>query len=213
MGRRNRTFIPKLFIKRPFDFVVALIGLVILSPAMLLISCASLFLMPGGSIFYRQKRVGRDGKTFVLIKFRTMYVDLKESTVTVKGDKNITKFGAFLRKTKLDELPELWNVLTGEMSLVGPRPDVAEYMNRLVGSDRKILTIRPGITGPATLKYAKEEDLLANQLDPITFNDEVIFPDKVRMNLDYIENWSFGLDLKILFQTIFARNTNEWQKN
>ena len=129
-----------------------------------------------------------------------------KTTVTTKNDARITKWGMFFRKTKLDELPSLWNVLMGDMSLVGPRPDVPGYADKLVGKDRRILELRPGITGPATLKYANEEELLANVDDPIKYNDEIIFPDKVKINLEYLDNWSLGLDIKIIFRTIFRSN-------
>ena len=129
------------------------------------------------------------------------------NSITVAGENRITPVGRFLRKYKLDELPELWNVLIGEMSLVGPRPDVPGYADNLMGDDRRILNFRPGITGAATLKYAKEEELLALQPDPVTYNDEVIFPDKVRINLNYIDKWSFGLDIRIIFVTVFAKNS------
>ena len=125
------------------------------------------------------------------------------STVTARGDARITKIGEFLRKYKLDELPELWNVIKGEMSLVGPRPDVPGYADKLVGKDRDVLKLRPGITGAASLKYANEEEILASKENPQKYNDEVIFPDKVKVNLDYYENQSFWLDIKIIFATIF----------
>ena len=129
----------------------------------------------------------------------------QESTITAtaRGDVRITKIGAFLRKYKLDELPELWNVIKGEMSLVGPRPDVPGYADKLVGKDRNILKLRPGITGTASLKYANEEEILSAQENPQKYNDEVIFPDKVKVNLDYYENQSLWLDIKIIFATIF----------
>ena len=129
-----------------------------------------------------------------------------DTTVTTKNDIRITKWGHFFRRTKLDELPSLWNVLKGDMSLVGPRPDVPGYADKLTGDNRRILQLRPGITGPATLKYANEEQLLANVDDPVKYNDEVIFPDKVRINLEYLDNWSLWLDIKIIIRTIFRTN-------
>ena len=129
-----------------------------------------------------------------------------QTTVTTINDTRITKWGSFFRKTKLDELPSLWNVLQGDMSLVGPRPDVPGYADKLEGSDRRILELRPGITGPATLKYANEEQLLASIDDPIKYNDEVIFPDKVKINLEYLDNWSLWGDSKIIFRTVFRMN-------
>jgi len=133
-----------------------------------------------------------------------MRVDTKNtSTITTAQDARITRLGAFFRRTKLDELPQLWNVLKGEMSFVGPRPDVPSYVDYLQGEDRMILSVRPGITGPATLKYRNEEELLAQQTDPETYNREVIFPDKVRLNRQYVENYSFWADLAYIWQTIF----------
>ena len=129
-----------------------------------------------------------------------------DTKITTKDDKRITKWGKFFRRTKLDELPTLWNVLKGDMSLVGPRPDVPGYADKLEGLDRRILELRPGITGPATLKYANEEQLLARIDDPEKYNDEVIFSDKVKMNLDYLDNWNLLMDIKIIFKTIFRSN-------
>jgi len=190
-------------IKRFFDFFVSLIGLIFLSLVLVLIAI-SIKLGSKGTIFFRQKRVGKDGKIFTLVKFRTMMANQNSNnTATAKGDCRITKIGAFLRKYKLDELPELWNVLKGEMSLVGPRPDVPGYADSLKGMDRNILKLRPGITGISSLKYANEEEILASQEDPQKYNDEVIFPDKVKVNLEYYENQTLWLDIKIIFATIF----------
>jgi lipopolysaccharide/colanic/teichoic acid biosynthesis glycosyltransferase len=132
-----------------------------------------------------------------------MRPDHQGSTISVKGEKRITPLGAFLRKHKFDELPELWNVVCGDMSLVGPRPDMPGYANQLVGEEKLILKLRPGITGPASLKYANEEELLAGVADPVKYNDEIIWPDKVRINLDYYYNRSFLGDMLIIFKTIF----------
>ena len=193
-------------IKRFFDLTFSLIGILILFPLMLLISLV-IKLDSKGPIFFIQNRVGKDGKLFAMIKFRSMSVfQTSKSTVSVKGDIRITKVGAFIRKYKLDELPELWNVLLGQMSIVGPRPDVKGYADELKGEDRKILNLRPGITGPASLKYANEEELLSYQENPEVYNKEVIFPDKVRINLDYYYNQNLILDLKIIFATIFRTN-------
>ncbi|MDB2674919.1 sugar transferase [Flavobacteriales bacterium] len=193
-------------LKRLFDFMSSLIGLVLLFPLMLIISIL-IKLDSIGPVFFKQKRVGKDGKLFTMIKFRSMSVVQKsKSTVSVKGDARITKIGAFLRKFKLDELPELWNVLIGQMSLVGPRPDVEGFADELKGDDRLILELRPGITGPASLKYANEEELLSQQSNPEKYNKEVIFPDKVRINLDYYRKQNLILDLKIIFATIFRTN-------
>lgn len=144
----------------------------------------------------------------MVCKFRTMCVSHNDpSSVTVKGDSRITRVGRFLRRFKLDEFPQLWNVLLGEMSLVGPRPDVTAYYEGLEGHERRILELRPGIAGPATLKYANEEAILAAQADPIRYNDEVIFPDKVRLNLAYLENMTFRGDIRWIWKTIAASFT------
>ena len=189
--------------KRLFDFCSSLIGLIVLMPVLILISIA-IKISSSGPVLFCQKRVRKDGKLFTLIKFRSMTVQQESnSTATVRGDVRITKIGVFLRKYKLDELPELWNVIKGEMSLVGPRPDVPGYADKLVGKDRNVLKLRPGITGTASLKYANEEEILATQDNPQKYNDEVIFPDKVKVNLDYYENQSLWLDIKIIFATIF----------
>jgi lipopolysaccharide/colanic/teichoic acid biosynthesis glycosyltransferase len=190
-------------IKRTFDLCSSFMGLIILFPLLIFISLA-IKLGSSGPIFFSQKRVGKDGRLFTLVKFRSMTVQQDSSnTATARGDVRITKIGAFLRKYKLDELPELWNVVMGEMSLVGPRPDVPGYADSLKGTDRNMLKLRPGITGTASLKYANEEEILAAQEDPQKYNDEVIFPDKVKVNLEYYENQSLWLDIKIIFATIF----------
>jgi len=190
-------------IKRIFDFSSSLLGLVILFPLLILISFA-IKIGSSGPILFSQKRVGKDRKQFILIKFRSMMINQESNnTATAKGDDRITTIGVFLRKYKLDELPELWNVLKGEMSLVGPRPDVPGYADNLKGEDRKILKLRPGITGTASLKYVNEEEILSAQDDPQKYNDEVIFPDKVKVNLEYYKNQSLWLDIKIIFATIF----------
>jgi lipopolysaccharide/colanic/teichoic acid biosynthesis glycosyltransferase len=193
------------FIKRSFDLIVSFIGLMLLWPAML-ITAIIVKLTSGGEAFFRQKRVGRYGKIFEFYKFRTMHTrKSSSSSVTVLGDSRVTPFGTFLRGWKLDELPQLWNVLKGEMSFVGPRPDVQGYADQLKGYDRIILTLRPGITGPATLKYKNEEELLASQSNPERYNQEVIFPDKVRINRGYIENYRFMNDIRYIWLTIFGK--------
>lgn len=174
---------------------------------MLVIAILITLRMPGAPVLFRQQRVGRDGKLFTLVKFRTMVPVHSGSTVSVAGDSRITPLGAVLRRWKLDELPELWNVLRGDMSFVGPRPDVPGYADRLQGDDRRVLQLRPGITGPATLKYRNEEQLLAAHPDPVAYNDNVIFPDKVRINLQYLDNRSFIGDLKIIFATLIPGNS------
>lgn len=152
---------------------------------------------------FRQVRVGEDGKLFKIYKIRTMKVDIpKEDFITLKNDDRITPFGKVLRKYKLDELPQLINIIVGEMSLVGPRPDVPGYADNLVGEDRIILTVKPGLTGSATLKFKNEENLLSKQKNPKKFNDEVIWPEKVKLNRQYIKEWSLFNDIKCIVKTI-----------
>ena len=190
-------------IKRVFDIVFSFVGLVFFFPLIVLIAYL-IKLNSNGPVFFIQPRIGRCGRVFKMIKFRSMKVTQGSvSTISVKGDLRITKIGAFLRKYKIDELPELFNVLRGDMSVVGPRPDVSGYADKLEGEDMLILELRPGITGPASLKYANEEEILALQEDPVKYNDEVIYPDKVKINLDYYNNYSFWSDIKIIFATIF----------
>ena len=186
-----------------FDRISSLFGLLVLSPVLLVVAALIKIRMPGGPVIFKQQRVGRNGKLFTMYKFRSMTVNHSGSSVSVAGESRITPLGAKLRKYKLDELPELWNVLKGDMSLVGPRPDVPGYADRLQGEDRLVLNLRPGITGPASLKYANEEEILAQVADPRRYNDEVIFPDKVRINLDYYYNRTFCGDIRLIFQTIF----------
>ena len=189
--------------KRIFDLLFAVLGVILLFPILIIISCI-IKLTSKGSVFFIQERVGKEGKTFRMIKFRSMHVVNKSySTISVKGDIRITKTGAVLRRYKLDELPALWNVLVGDMSLVGPRPDVSGYADKLEGEDRNILKLRPGITGPASLKFANEEELLSKQGSPEKYNDEIIYPEKVRINLDYYYNHNLWIDIKIIFATIF----------
>lgn len=188
-----------------FDRLMALIGLLVLWPVLLVVAVLIRVQMPGGPVIFKQKRVGRNGKLFTMYKFRSMTVGHGGSSVSVAGESRITPLGAKLRHYKLDELPELWNVLTGDMSFVGPRPDVPGYADQLVGDDREVLKLRPGITGPASLKYRDEEDLLALQPDPQKYNDEVIFPDKVRINLYYLHHYSFVKDIEMIFCTVLGR--------
>jgi lipopolysaccharide/colanic/teichoic acid biosynthesis glycosyltransferase len=189
--------------KRLFDFTCSFVGLFLLSPLILLLAIV-VKVTSKGPVFFIQERVGKDGKIFKMIKFRTMFVaQNSSSTISIKGDIRVTKIGVFLRRYKLDELPELINVLLGHMSLVGPRPDVPGYADKLVGEDRNILELRPGITGPASLKYSNEEEILGKQKNPKAYNDEVIYPDKIRINLEYYNNQSIWLDIKIIFATIF----------
>lgn len=195
-----------MFIKKLFDCGVSFFGLIILSPVLIIVGILIRIKMPGGSVIFRQKRVGQYGKLFTMYKFRSMTVSHSGSSISVKGESRITPLGAVLRKYKLDELPELWNVLIGDMSFVGPRPDVPGYADKLEGESRRILLLKPGITGPASLKYRNEEELLAEQENPQKYNDEVLFPDKVRINIDYLDNWSFWYDIKIIVYTVLGKD-------
>ncbi|MDE6928476.1 MAG: sugar transferase [Muribaculaceae bacterium] len=188
-----------------FDRLMALVGLLILWPGLAVVACIIKIKMPGGPVIFAQKRVGRNGKLFTMYKFRSMTVGHSGSSVSVAGESRITPLGAKLRRYKLDELPELWNVLIGDMSFVGPRPDVPGYADQLKGDDREVLKLRPGITGPASLKYRDEEELLAKQSDPQTYNDEVIFPDKVRINRYYLHHYSFIKDIQMIFCTVLGK--------
>ena len=195
-----------MVLKFIFDRLVSFIGLFVLWPILLVVAILARIKMPGGPVLFSQERVGRGGRLFTMYKFRTMTVGHGGSTVTVAGEPRITTLGARLRKYKLDELPELWNVLKGEMSFVGPRPDVPGYADTLVGEDREVLKLRPGITGPASLKYRNEEEILANVEDPQRYNDEVIFPDKVRINRYYLHHYSFFMDIKMIIATVLGRH-------
>jgi len=155
-------------------------------------------------VFFIQKRVGRYGKVFRVVKVKTMIQSAGfDTTVTCRGDPRITPLGAFFRRTKIDELPQLWNVLLGDMSFVGPRPDVPGFADTLQGEARAILSLRPGITGPATLKYSNEEEILSEQTDPESYNRQVVWPDKVAINLEYMRNWSLRRDIQFILETVF----------
>lgn len=193
-----------MILKRIFDFFVSLFGLLILFPFLIVIWLLIKIKMPGGPAIFKQKRVGQHGKLFTMYKFRSMTVSHSGSSISVKGENRITPLGAKLRKYKIDELPELWNILIGDMSLVGPRPDVPGYADKLEGDNRRILLLKPGITGPASLKYRNEEELLAEQENPVEYNDKVIFPDKVKINIEYLDNWSFLGDINYIFKTVFG---------
>jgi len=191
-------------LKRIFDIIVSLVGLT-LAWWIILIAFIIASIDTRSNGFFIQMRIGRGGKLFPMIKIKTMRPTEEYSTmITTAYDPRITRSGAFFRKTKIDELPQLINVIFGHMSLVGPRPDVSGYTDRLVGDDVEILTLRPGITGPATLKYKDEENLLASKDDPKRYNDEIIWPDKVRLNRLYIHEWSFIGDINYLWRTIFS---------
>lgn len=194
-----------MFVKFFFDRIASFFGLIFLSPLLLATAILVCLKMPGGPVLFKQKRIGQYGRLFTMYKFRSMTVTHSGSSVSVKGESRITPLGAILRRYKIDELPELWNVLIGDMSLVGPRPDVPGYADKLEGENRRILLLKPGITGPASLKYRNEEELLAKHNDPQKYNDEVLFPDKVRINLEYLDNWSFGYDIKIIVYTVLGK--------
>lgn len=194
-----------MLIKHLFDKIAAFFGIILLSPFMLIIFVIHKIVMPDGSFLFKQERIGQHGKKFNIYKIRTMKSGGEKGTtsITTANDERILPFGRWLRKTKIDEIVELVNVLKGEMSFVGPRPDVPGYADLLQGSDRKILELKPGITGPASLKYINEEEILAQVENPKQYNDEVIFPDKVKINLEYYHNRTFWGDIKIIFKTIF----------
>lgn len=241
-----------MFLKRLFDIFASLCGLLILWPVLVVVAILVKVKMPGGPAFFCQKRVGKDGELFTCHKFRTMIPvkdnlgadgkkgDKEWSSVSVAGDSRITPFGAKLRHWKIDELPELWDVLIGNMSFVGPRPDVPGYADQLQGDDRVVLKLRPGITGPATLKYRLEDEMIAafvesckesvylgfrseypdvvisravyNELKALPdqdlavwYNDNVIYPDKVRLNKYYYEHYSFLKDLEMIFATVLGK--------
>lgn len=202
-----------------FDRTMALIGLLILWPILLVVAVLIRIKMPGGPVIFKQKRVGKYGRLFLCHKFRTMTVKHSGSTVSVAGDSRITPLGAKLRHYKLDELPGLWDVLVGNMSFVGPRPDVPGYADQLKGRDREVLKLRPGITGPATLKYRLEDEMISDyvakkkaqgdnrptQVIAEQYNDNVIYPDKVRINLYYLHHYSFIKDIQMIFCTVLGR--------
>ena len=189
-------------LKYIFDRLAALIGLLCIWWMLIIVAIIIKVKMPGGPAIFKQPRIGRHGKPFTMYKFRTMTVNHGGSSVSVAGESRITPLGAVLRRYKIDELPELWNVLKGDMSFVGPRPDVPGYADTLTGEDREILQLRPGITGPASMKYRNEEEILSAVENPQKYNDEVIFPDKVRINLDYYYHHSLVGDIKLIIQTV-----------
>lgn len=196
-GLSNR----QALLKRGFDLLGASIGL-LLTGWLIGLAWIAATADTRRNGFFAQERVGRQGRVFRVVKIRTMRPALGlDTTVTTGHDPRITRLGRFFRRTKIDELPQLWNVLLGQMSFVGPRPDVPGFADRLTGEDRVVLSIRPGITGPATLKYRDEETILANQSDPEAYNRDVIFPDKVKINRQYIENWSLLDDFRYIWRT------------
>lgn len=208
-----------MILKWIFDRLMSLIGLLFLWPVLLVVAVLVKVKMPGGPALFVQKRVGKNGKLFNCHKFRTMTVKHNGSTVSVAGDSRITPLGAKLRHWKLDELPGLWDVLIGNMSFVGPRPDVPGYADKLTGDDRDVLKLRPGITGPATLKYRLEDEMIADYVAEkqkngdtrnaqdiaVEYNDNVIYPDKVRLNCYYYHHYSFVKDIQMILCTVLGR--------
>lgn len=229
-----------MILKWIFDRFVAFLGLLFLWPVLVIVAIMVKIKMPGGPAFFVQKRVGKDGKLFKCHKFRTMTVNHNGSTVSVAGDSRITPFGVKLRHYKIDELPGLWDVLIGKMSFVGPRPDVPGYADILSGKDRDVLKLRPGITGPATLKYRVEDEMIADFINEIKtgtneeiksianvpdfmkmtdqeiavwYNDNIIYPDKVRINLYYLHHYSFVKDIQMILCTVLGKKmiyNGEW---
>lgn len=188
--------------KRLFDIFTAFIGL-LAAGWLIIIAAVIAYFDTGISGFFKQERVGMHGRVFKVIKIRSMRpVKGINTSVTTDKDPRISKIGRFWRKTKIDELPQLWNVLVGEMSFVGPRPDVPGFADKLEGEERLILSIRPGITGPASLRFKNEEEILAAQPDPERYNREVIWPEKVKINLEYIRNYSLRKDVNYIIKTI-----------
>lgn len=216
---KSNCFDKQMVLKRFFDIITSFIGLLLIWWVFPILAIIIKIKMPGGPAFFCQKRVGKDGKLFTCHKFRTMTVKHNGSTVSVAGDSRITPLGAKLRHYKLDELPELWDVLIGKMSFVGPRPDVPGYADKLTGDDRDVLKLRPGITGPATLKYRLEDEMIAEyvaqkqkegdsrdaQEIAVEYNDTVIYPDKVRLNCYYYRHYSFIKDIQMIFCTVLGK--------
>ena len=208
-----------MILKHLFDRIISLLGLILLSPVMLVVAILIRIKM-GSPMLFKQERVGKDGKLFTIFKFRTMEVGQEDFSISMAGDERVLPLGVKLRKYRLDELPQLWNVLKGDMSFVGPRPDVPGYADQLEGDDRDLLKLRPGITGPATLKYRSEEEMIAEyvvqkqkkgdtrapQEIAMEYNDTVIYPDKVRLNCYYYRNYSFIKDVQMIFCTVLGKN-------
>ncbi|MCB0472447.1 MAG: sugar transferase [Flavobacteriaceae bacterium] len=191
-------------LKRLFDLIFSIAGILIFCvPVIFLVILASF--STGRFGIFSQLRIGQGGKPFVIYKIRTMYAQQNASPITQFMDPRLTPFGRFLRTTHLDELPQLYNILIGTMSFVGPRPDVPGYADKLTGDDRIILSVKPGITGPATIRFKNEDRILAVQADPQKYNDTVLWIEKVKINREYVENWSFLGDLNYIFATIFPK--------
>lgn len=192
-----------MYAKWLFDRTLSALGLLVAAPVILVVAVLIRITMPNGPVLFRQERVGLKGRLFTIYKFRTMTVGHGGPMISVAGESRITPLGAKLRRYKLDELPQLWNVLKGDMSFVGPRPDVPSEIDKLTDEQKALLlSIRPGITGPASLKYAHEERILQAQEKPLQYYDEVVFPDKVRINLDYVAYRSFWKNITFMVKTI-----------
>ena len=192
------------FIKRIFDIVLSIFGLLLSTPIIFIAWIISSIETKSNGLFI-QKRVGKDAKLFDVYKIKTMKkISGIDTTVTTQNDIRITNSGAFLRKTKIDELPQLFNVLIGNMSFVGARPDVKGFADKLEGEDRLILSLPPAITGPASIKYKNEEEILSNVDNPQEYNREVIWKDKVKINIDYIKNWSLKQDIIYIIKTVIG---------
>ncbi len=186
--------------KRAFDILCSFLGLTVLSPVLLVVSVLVAVTSPGG-VFFCQERVGKDGKPFRIFKFRSMRKDNAGLKITTGNDSRITPVGRFLRKSKIDELPQLINVLVGDMSFVGPRPEVADYVNLYTPYQRQVLLVRPGITGLASIRFRNENDLLTASDDPNRTYVEQIMPRKIDLDLEYIPHASVFYDIKLIFQT------------
>ncbi len=189
--------------KRLFDLACSVVGLLLLSPVLAVLALL-VKLTSAGPVLYRQRRVGQDGKIFRIAKFRSMYMDSDRRGlhITAAKDPRVTPIGRALRRLKLDELPQLWNVLKGEMSLVGPRPEVPLYVDAYSISQRQVLSLRPGMTDPASITYREEEEMLGVQSDPDRYYREVILPDKLKLNLEYVSRVSFTYDLALVLRTL-----------
>ncbi len=202
--------------KRALDFTLSAFGLIVLAPFLLLICCCIKF-VSGGPVLFRQSRVGKDGRLFQILKFRSMVADSAKRglEITVSGDHRITAIGRVLRRYKIDELPQLWNVLRGDMSLVGPRPELPVYVDLYTPEQREVLCVRPGITDPASLYYRDEERLLQGSPDPAQLYCEIIMRHKLSLNLEYIENIAWANDILLISSTIkslflpFRKGKNE----
>ncbi len=195
-----------MILKFIFDKSASFIGLIFLSPLLIIVGMLIKIKMPGGPVIFKQKRVGQHGRLFTIYKFRSMTVGGESSSsIAATEESRVTPLGLKLRRYKLDELPELWNVLKGDMSFVGPRPDVPGYADKLQGDDIEVLELKPGITGPASLKYRDEEYVLSKVENPQKYNDEVIYPDKVRINLYYLRHYSFIDDIRFILCTIMGK--------